>query len=67
MVLSKDDPACAISALMTYHNFTASLRPVSVKTARELGMNKSSHWYQRKMLKERGSLRLYNNTKHYFV
>lgn len=39
---------------------------VLTKTARELGMNKSTHWYQRKMLRERGSLKLYRNTKQYY-
>jgi CRISPR-associated protein Cas1 len=36
------------------------------KTARQLGMNKSTHWYQRKQLKEKGALRLYRNTRQYF-
>lgn len=37
------------------------------KSYRELGMNKSTLWYQRKMLKEQGSLRLYNKTKQYYL
>ena len=59
-----------------------SLKPISVKplfeneemkskvltrSYRDLGMNKSTLWYQRKLLKERGSLRLYNKTKQYYV
>jgi CRISP-associated protein Cas1 len=37
------------------------------KTARELKMNKSTLWHQKKRLVENGSLRLYNITKHHFV
>ena len=36
---------------------------LSSKTARELGMNKSTLWYQRRRLKETGSIRLYNKTR----
>jgi CRISPR-associated protein Cas1 len=58
-----------------------ALRPVSVKRTfetqavkekiltmshRKLGMNKSTLWYQRKHLKETGSVRLYNKTKGFF-
>ena len=58
-----------------------SLKPVRIKEAfekdavkemiltkshRELGMNKSTLWYQRKRLKESGSIRLYLKTKHHF-
>jgi hypothetical protein len=39
---------------------------VLTKTARELGMNKSTLWYQKKMLRERGSIRLYNISKYHF-
>ena len=34
---------------------------------RDLGMNKSTHWYQRKRLEETGSVRIYNKTKHHFI
>ena len=62
-------------------SFEFVLRPVAVKEAfekdavkemiltkshRELGMNKSTLWYQRKRLRETGSVRLYNKTRHYF-
>jgi CRISPR-associated protein Cas1 len=40
---------------------------ILTKTARELGMNKSTHWYQRKMLKENGTLSLYRKTRQYYV
>lgn len=58
-----------------------SLRPVIVKEAferddikemiltrshRALGMNKSTLWYQRRRLRDTGSVRLYNKTKQYF-
>jgi CRISP-associated protein Cas1 len=36
------------------------------KSARELGMNKSSLWYQKKRLSERGTIRLYNSSKWHF-
>jgi hypothetical protein len=34
---------------------------------RDLGMNKSTLWYQKKRLKETGSVMLYNKTKEYFI
>ena len=37
------------------------------KTARQLGINKSTHWYQRKQLKEKGTLKLYRNTRQYYA
>lgn len=37
------------------------------KTARQLGMNKSTLWYQKKRLLQNGSLRVYNKSKQYFV
>lgn len=37
------------------------------KSYRELGMNKSTLWYQKKRLTEAGSLRIYNKSKGYFV
>ncbi len=37
------------------------------KSFRELGMNKSTLWYQKKRLSERGSIRIYNKTKQYYV
>lgn len=40
---------------------------ILTKTARELGMTKSSHFYQRQRLKERGSIRLYGKTKQYYA
>ena len=40
---------------------------ILTKSHRELGMNKSTLWYQRKHLRETGSVRLYNKTKRYFV
>jgi CRISPR-associated protein Cas1 len=39
---------------------------ILTKSHRELGMNKSTLWYQRKRLKETGTVRLYNKTKRYF-
>ena len=57
-----------------------SLKPIAVRTLfeneemkskvltqsyRELGMNKSTLWYQKKRLKESGSIRIYNNTKRF--
>ena len=30
-------------------------------------MNKSTLWYQKKRLEEKGTLRIYNNTKRHFV
>lgn len=39
---------------------------VLTKSYRELGMNTSTLWYQKKRLQESGSLRVYNTTKHYF-
>lgn len=59
-----------------------SLKPVRVREAfekdavkemimtrshRELGMNKSTLWHQRKRLRETGSVRLYNKTRQYFA
>ncbi|MDG7000770.1 MAG: hypothetical protein JRN15_16885, partial [Nitrososphaerota archaeon] len=40
---------------------------ILTKTARELRMNKSSHWYQRKRLLENNTIRLYNKSKHHFI
>ena len=40
---------------------------ILTKTARELGMNKSTLWYQKKRLSERGSIRIYNKTKQYYA
>ena len=40
---------------------------VLTRTYRELGMNKSTLWYQKKRLGEKGSLRIYNKTKQYFL
>ncbi len=40
---------------------------ILTKSHRELGMNKSTLWYQRKHMRETGSVRLYNKTKQYFV
>ena len=40
---------------------------ISTKSYRELGINKSTLWYQKERLKERGSVRLYGKTKQYFV
>ncbi len=37
------------------------------KTARQLKMNKSTLWYQKKRLEETGALRIYRNTRHHFV
>lgn len=37
------------------------------KSARQLGMNKSTVWYQRKRLQETGTLRIYNKTKQNFL
>ncbi len=57
------------------------LRPVAVKEAfekdavkemiltrlpRDLGMNKSTLWYQRRRLEKTGSVRLYEKTRQYF-
>lgn len=39
---------------------------ILTKSHRELGMLKSTLWYQRKRLRETGSVRLYNKTKRYF-
>jgi len=39
---------------------------ILTKSHRELGMNKSTLWYQRKRLTETGSVRLYAKTKKYF-
>lgn len=39
---------------------------VLTKTATQLGMNRSTHWYQRKMLRERGALKLYQKTRRYY-
>ncbi len=40
---------------------------IETKSARELGMNKSTLWYQKKQLNERGSVRIYRKSKQYFV
>jgi CRISP-associated protein Cas1 len=40
---------------------------ILTKSHRELGMNKSTLWYQRKHLRETGSVRLYNKTRRYFT
>ena len=40
---------------------------ILAKSFRDLGMNKSTLWYQKKRLLERGSIRIYNKTKHNFV
>lgn len=40
---------------------------ILTKSHRELGMNKSTLWYERKRLREAGSVRLYNKTKGYFA
>jgi CRISPR-associated protein Cas1 len=37
------------------------------KSYKELGMNKSTLWYQKKRLEQTGTVRIYNNTKHYFA
>ncbi|MDG6912918.1 MAG: CRISPR-associated endonuclease Cas1 [Nitrososphaerota archaeon] len=39
---------------------------ILTRSHRELGMNKSTLWYQRKRLRETGSVRLYNRTKQHF-
>ena len=39
---------------------------ILTKSHRELGMNKSTLWYQRKRLGETGSVRLYSKTKQYY-
>jgi len=39
---------------------------ILTKLHRELGMNKSTLWYQRKRLRETGSVRLYDKTRQYF-
>ncbi len=43
------------------------MNKVLTKSYRELGMNKSTHWYQKKRLERSGSIRIYNITKHHFV
>jgi CRISP-associated protein Cas1 len=40
---------------------------ILTKSHRELGMNKSTLWYQRRRLRETGSIRLYNKTKQHFA
>ena len=59
----------ALKPIRTKGNFenTRVKEIIISKTARELGMNKSSHWYQRKRLLERGSVKLYGKTKQYFA
>lgn len=37
------------------------------KSYRELGMNESTLWCQKKRLERSGSIRIYNNTKHHFI
>jgi CRISPR-associated protein Cas1 len=39
---------------------------ILTRSHRDLGMNKSTLWYQRRRLEETGSVRLYNKTKQYF-
>lgn len=41
-------------------------KKILTKSHRELGINKSTLWYQRKNLRETGSVRLYRKTKPYF-
>lgn len=63
-------------------NLEFVLKPVAVKEAfekdavkemiltrshRDLGMNKSTLWYQKKRLKETGTVRLYGKTRQYFA
>jgi CRISP-associated protein Cas1 len=40
---------------------------ILTRSHRELKMNKSTLWYQRKHLRETGSVRLYNKTKQYYA
>ena len=40
---------------------------ILLRSFRELGMNKSTLWYQKKRLEERGSIRIYNKSKRYFA
>lgn len=40
---------------------------ILTKSYRELKMNKSTLWYQKKRLQETGSVRIYNKTKQYFA
>ena len=40
---------------------------ILTKSHNELGINKSTLWYQKKQLRETGRVRLYNSTKQYFV
>ena len=40
---------------------------IIAKSHKELGMNKSTLWYQRRRLMQTGSVRLYNKTRGYFV
>lgn len=40
---------------------------ILTKSHQELKMNKSTLWYQRKRLKETGSVRLYNKTRPHFA
>lgn len=42
-------------------------RAIMTKSHRELGMNKSTLWYQKKRLEGTGTIRIYNNTKQYFA
>ena len=39
---------------------------ILAKSYKELGMNKSSIWYQKKRLNERGSIRLFNVLEYHF-
>jgi CRISPR-associated protein Cas1 len=39
---------------------------ILTKSYKELGMNKSTLWYQKKRLKERNSIRLFNISKYHF-
>jgi hypothetical protein len=40
---------------------------ILTRSQQDLGMNKSTLWYQKKRLEETGTVRLYNKTKRYFV
>ncbi len=59
----------ALRSIQIRQNFeTSKLKAIILsKTARELGMNKSTLWYQKKRVLERGSVRLFRRTKQYFA
>ena len=40
---------------------------ILTKSFRELGMNKSTLWYQKRRLEQTGSIRIYNKAKQYLV